>query len=72
MSRSTGKSKKQSIADQLTTTDKLLVLLLFKLGATQTEIGHALGVSQGTVSEHFRWEVKEMSLRGTSAMESER
>lgn len=35
---------------QLTATDRLLVLLVMKLGASQAEIAAALGVSQPTIS----------------------
>ena len=64
MSSSSGKEKRKLLTDELTTTDKLLVLLLLKLGATQNEIGQALGVKQPTVSKTFRWRVRPLVADG--------
>jgi predicted transcriptional regulator len=43
-----------AMATQLREIKGLLVLLLVKGGATQTEIAKALGTTQGTVSKQFR------------------
>jgi len=37
----------------LSVSDRLLLLLLLKLGATQTEIGWALDMHQGTISKRL-------------------
>ena len=44
----------ESVAEELRAIKGLLVLLLMKSGATQSEIAKALGSSQGTVSKQFR------------------
>ena len=45
----------------------LLVLLLMKSGASQTEIAGALGITQGTVSKQFKFgAVKPLSAKAIS------
>jgi DNA-binding NarL/FixJ family response regulator len=44
----------QAVANALEDIRRLLVLLLLKGGATQSEIAKALGTTQGTVSKQFR------------------
>lgn len=71
MTSSPRKQKRKSVIDELTITDKMLVLLLLKLGATQSEIASALGVDQGTVSKHFRWNVSKLTLECIGSRKSD-
>jgi len=71
MSGSSRKSHKNSGMAELTTTDKLLVLLLLKLGTSQAEVAKALSVKQPTVSRYFGG-VKKLTLEATPSSESGR
>ena len=72
MGKPSGKSENKSLIEKLTTTDRLLVLLLLKLGATQGEIGDALGVTQGTISKNLCWNVKKLALDAVTSGKSDR
>jgi DNA-directed RNA polymerase specialized sigma subunit len=48
-------SRQVALVSELKEIKKLLVLLLLKGGATQTEIAKALNATQGTVSKQFRF-----------------
>jgi len=50
---STEQQDVKPITEGVTDTDKLLVLLLRKIGANQTEIAAALRVGQSTVSRRY-------------------
>jgi predicted transcriptional regulator len=55
MSKSTDKARTAEITTDtdLSQIKRLLVLLLLKAGATQNELGEALGVTQATISRHY-------------------
>lgn len=63
MSAKKAESRPGERKEQISATDRLLVLLLLKLGATQDEIASALQTSQASVSRMFSGlKVKKLEL----------
>jgi DNA-directed RNA polymerase specialized sigma subunit len=56
MSKAPEDANWKAVQKELDSIKRLIVLLLLKTGATQKEIGSALGIDQGTVSRMFQVE----------------